>query len=96
MLRNSPTGYPPNKPTPWNTATFAAILVMILTTPMIFNHGSEFLYPWVTKEWGMELGQIAFWGAWAVILATLFTMLRTSLNSSIGLAGMWFVERLIF
>lgn len=90
---NSP---PMDQKSEWNTATFAAILVMILATPMIFNHGSHFLHPFVIGQWGMEFGEIAFWSAWAVILPTLFTMLRTSLNSSIGLAGMWIVERFIF
>lgn len=91
---NHSGGAPPND-NYWNTATFAAILVMILATPMIFNHGSAFLLPWVRGQWGYELGEIAFWCAWAVILPTIFTMLRTSLNSSIGLAGMWMVERLL-
>nr|WP_319514363.1 hypothetical protein [uncultured Cohaesibacter sp.] len=77
----------------WNTPTLAAILVLILAGPDFFDQVTRWLWPFIIDRWGDDIGPLAFFCAWAVLIPATFTLLRGGLNSSLGFLAIWIVDK---
>lgn len=70
-------------------AMLIAILTLLLWTPDIFANVQMYLEPFLISRWGSDFYIPVNIAVWALLFPAMFYMLKSSIQSSVGMAVMY-------